>query len=51
MKISLYILSFIYAPWVAIKAFIALTLKIDTWCDKVINAWMDKLNNEIKSNE
>lgn len=50
-KILLYVYALLHIPFTLVRVAVAATLLIDLWCDKIINGWIDQVENELKSEE
>jgi len=47
-RILLYISALLHLPWTLIRVVVALTILVDLWCDKTIDNWLKKVDNELK---
>lgn len=47
-KILLYTATLIHLPWTIFRVVIACVLLVDSWCDKVINNWLNGVDKELK---
>tara|TARA_R110002049_G_scaffold230109_4_gene402274 strand:- start:459 stop:626 length:168 start_codon:yes stop_codon:yes gene_type:complete len=50
-KILLYVGALLHMPFTLVRVAVATTLLIDLWCDKVINGWLEQVENELKDEE
>jgi hypothetical protein len=46
-KILLYTATLIHLPWTIFRVIVACVLLVDSWCDKIINNWLNEVDKEL----